>query len=108
MPPNALSPGAEAAARAVVAEAGYDPEFYCLIDTMANVPYDPYVPPTGENTESGLAAYLDHRRHGRAVEISRLSPLIESIAGRTVRAVNMYVPSDCREKVRNVISSLKE
>lgn len=108
VPPAALSPGAEAAARAVVAEAGYDPQFYCLIDTMANVPYDPYVPPTGDNAESAWQPILIIDGTGRAVEISRLSSLIESIAGRTVRAVNVYVPADCREKVRDVISSLKE
>lgn len=108
VPPNVLAPGAEAAARAVVAKAGYDPEFYCLVDTTANVPYDPYVPPASENTEAAWQPILIIGGDGRAVEISRLSPLIESIAGRTVRAVNIYVPSDCREKVRNVISSLEE
>ena len=41
-------PGAEEAARAVVAKAGYDADSYCLIDTPANVPYDPYVPPAAE------------------------------------------------------------
>lgn len=111
VPPSTLPPGGEEAARAVVAEAGYDPDSYCLIDTPANVPYDPYVPPADGGDAPGVAGTAGRQpilvinADGEAEEISRLSPLIQSVAGRTVRAVNVYVPAECRERVWDVISS---
>lgn len=121
-PPPELPPDAEAAARARVAAAGYDPDSYCLVDTMADVPYDPYTPPAGgepdvfgrtpPSTEGaagsgsarGAQSILIVGADGRTAEISQLSPLIRAVAGRTVRAVNVYVPEDCRDEVRRAIS----
>lgn len=105
VPPEALPPGGEAAARDVVAAAGFDPDSYCLVDNMANVPYDPYMPPEGASAGGGQAILIV-AGGGSAVEISQLSPLIQALAGRTLRAVNVYVPAQCRAEVRRVISSL--
>lgn len=113
VPPAELPPGAEEAARAVVADAGFDPDSYCLVESTANVPYDTYVPPAGTSdvavtTPLTRQPILVADAHGRTTEISTMSPLIRALAGQTMRAVNVYVPSQCRPAVQHVISSLAE
>lgn len=107
VPPAELPPGAVEAAREVVARAGFDPDSYCLVDPMSNVPYTPYVPPH-DGAEGSWQPILVLTAEGRLAEISKLSPLIQALAGRTVRAVNVYVPEECRAAVRAAISSLAE
>lgn len=107
VPPEQLPDQALAAARDVVAGAGFDPDYYCLVDSTSNVPYAPYVPPNGSASGASQPILVVDGR-GNVTEISSLSPLIQAVAGRTVRAVNVYVPEECRREVRAVISCLGE
>lgn len=87
-------------ARDVVAKAGYDPDYYCLIDNTANVPYDTYA-----HSEPGVRKQpivVRDRKSNELIEISKLSPLIEGLAALRVRAINVYVPEQCRAAVAEV------
>lgn len=101
VPMTALSDEAEQTARDVVGRAGFDPDYYCLVDNTANVPYDTYM-----YSEPGVQkqpiVVLDATR--TLVEISQLSSLIHGLAELRVRAVNVYVPDDCREAVQQALA----
>ncbi|MBO8142489.1 MAG: HD domain-containing protein [Firmicutes bacterium] len=95
VPPEALASAAE-----VVAGMGYDPESYCLLDSAADVPYDPYI-------ASGRGGpILVSMPQGPPVEISHLSSLIRALAGQRLAAANLYVPAECRTLVRRAVGSL--
>ena len=89
-------------AREVVAAGGWDPDHYCLVDRTGNVPYDAYAGGSAARTDPILV--LDGS--GRLEEISRVSPLIGSLSGRRLEAVNLYVPEPCREQVRGALRRL--
>lgn len=115
VPVTELTPEAEAAARMVVDAAGYDADSYCLVDTTANVPYDPYLPSllgfadaAGSSAGTARLPIQVVDAEGRTAEISALSPLINALAGQTMRAVNVYVPAECREQVQRVVAPLME
>src|SRR5690606_2308256 len=129
-PVPALAPEALTVAADIVARAGYPPESYCLSDSAANVPYDPYThhDPPGQTelfaegpAEAGAAAFgevsvrprkapqqpiLVAAASGQRVEISQLSPLIRALSRQRLAAVNLYVPEECRPAVRQAVRSL--
>lgn len=89
-------------ARDVVRRAGYDPDYYCLVDNTANVPYDTYMHSQPGTPKQPIVV---RDQTGRLIEISRLSPLISGLAELRVRAVNVYVPSECRAAVQDAASA---
>ena len=101
VPVAGLAPEALSIAADIVARAGFPPESYCLLDSAANVPYDPY-------THAGGAAQgiLVKVADKPPVEISQLSPLIGALARQRLSAVNLYVPEECRPAVREAVGSL--
>ncbi len=99
-PVPGLAPDALPIAQDIVQRAGFPPESYCLFDSAANIPYDPYV--HGGAGQPILVA-VDG---GPPVEISQLSPLIRSLASQRLAAVNLYVPEECRPAVRAAVGSL--
>lgn len=89
-------------ARAIVANAGYHPDYYCLIDNTANVPYDTYAQSPSQERKQPIV--VRDGATGRLVEISELSPLIRGLASLRMRAVNVYVPDECRAAVQDAAS----
>lgn len=129
-PVAGLAPDALPVARDIVAQAGFPPESYCLTDSAANVPYDPYTQPdppgqtvlfvsedvSGQEGTPGFGAgrgrpgggsrqpILVAVAKGPPVEISELSPLIRVLARQRLSAVNLYVPAECRPAVRAAVA----
>lgn len=106
-----LPAGLEEAARDIVQAAGYDADSYCLVDTTANVPYDTYAPGERDDASRDDASRGDVsqpirvlRNDGGTDEISTASALIRSLANQRVQAVNLYVPAECRSRVKELSS----
>lgn len=102
-PAPGLAPEALSIAADIVERAGFPPESYCLLDSAANIPYDPYIRPNSGGVGKPILVAVDA---GPPVEISQLSPLIRSLATQRIAAVNLYVPEECRPAVRDAVGSL--
>ena len=102
-PVPGLAPEALHIAADIVQRAGFPPESYCLLDSAANIPYDPYVHANSNGVGKPILVAVDA---GPPVEISQLSPLIRALASQRIAAVNLYVPEECRPAVRAAVHSL--
>src|SRR5690606_16604958 len=82
-------------ARAAVAGAGWDPEYYCLVDTATGNPYGAYQadPPIVLVRENGAAG-------AEAVDLAAVSPLIQALSHQPRRLMNVYVPGEVRQGLR--------
>ncbi|NLN27816.1 MAG: HD domain-containing protein [Firmicutes bacterium] len=89
-------------AAAVVRSAGWDPEYYLLVDRTKDVAYDYYTSPNGEEGRRKPILALDE--FGRPQEIATLSHTIAAVATRRRVAVNIYVPADCVGAVRRLFA----
>jgi len=96
-------------AKEKVRDAGYDPDFYFLINEAIASAYD-YYHPEEESDESSAGTSVYVAQEPRAggppsfQEISRVSAHLKGITGtREVRQF-CYVPQDCRDDVRAVLA----
>ncbi|MEW6046654.1 MAG: HD domain-containing protein [Bacillota bacterium] len=89
-------------AREAVRRAGWDPEYYCLLDRTADVAYDYYTEDGPLSRGSPPMMAVDE--FGELKELSRMSEIIRALATRPRTAVNLYVPEECRDAVRNLLA----
>lgn len=89
-------------AAGILQEAGWDPDYYLLVDHTKDVAYDYYTPPNGDETRRKPILALDEL--GRPQEIATLSHTIAAVATRRRVAVNIYVPEECVGAVRELFS----
>ncbi|AEJ40979.1 hypothetical protein TPY_2819 [Sulfobacillus acidophilus TPY] len=94
LPLTTRDPETLAAIREVVAEAGYDPAFYCLIDETATVYYDYYLGNQSTPKEDDQAVWLYDRDEDRLIEMSSVSRPIQAIAEESRGVRRLYVPKE--------------
>ncbi len=68
---------------------GINPKYYLKVDIPSDVPYDYYRPETSDKKP----IYLE-KVNGKQVELSELSELVNSIAGKKKARKNLYFPRD--------------
>ena len=78
-------------------EAGIDPEYYLVIDSSSDLPYDFYRP--GEEEER-LPIHL-LMPNGELKELSRNSDIVEAISGKKRTDHKLYFPKDRLEELEN-------
>ena len=84
----------------LLAEEGWPPEYYLLIDDVAGAAYDLYQPElTGKRRKPILV--LDET--GTAHEITRLSPTMRALSMGPKVAVNVYLPETVVERARQLL-----
>ncbi|RSK57542.1 HD domain-containing protein [Bacillus canaveralius] len=71
-------------------KAGIDPEYYLVVDSSSDLPYDFYRP--GEEEER-LPIHLQ-LKNGDIRELSRLSEIVESVSGKRRTDHKLYFPED--------------
>jgi uncharacterized protein len=74
-------------------EAGIDPEYYLVVDSSSDLPYDFYRP--GEENER-LPIFLK-LPNGELSEISRSSDIVDAISGKRRTDHKLYFPEDLLE-----------
>lgn len=79
---------------ALFEQAGLDPEYYLVVDSSSDLPYDFYRP--GEENER-LPIFLETPT-GELREISRSSDIVDSISGKRRTDHKLYFPEDLLEK----------
>lgn len=75
-------------------QAGLDPEYYLVVDSSSDLPYDFYRP--GEEEER-LPIHL-LKKNGEIRELSRESEIVDAISGKRRTDHKLYYPSDFLEK----------
>jgi HD superfamily phosphohydrolase len=78
-------------------EAGIDPDYYLILDSSSDLPYDFYRP--GEEEER-LPIHL-LMKNGELRELSRESNVVESISGKKRTDHKLYFPQDLIENIIN-------
>ncbi|MEN1967595.1 HD domain-containing protein [Lentibacillus sp. N15] len=78
-------------------EAGIDPEYYLVVDSSSDLPYDFYRP--GEEEER-LPIHLLMPNH-ELRELSRESDIVESISGKKRTDHKLYFPADILRDINN-------
>ncbi|KGP92494.1 hypothetical protein N780_13955 [Pontibacillus chungwhensis BH030062] len=78
-------------------KAGIDPDYYLVVDSSSDLPYDFYRP--GEEGER-LPIHL-LRPNGELKELSRQSDIVESISGKKRTDHKLYFPKDLIEGLSN-------
>ncbi|WLD93217.1 HD domain-containing protein [Alkalihalobacillus sp. AL-G] len=78
-------------------QAGIDPDYYLVVDSSSDLPYDFYRP--GEEEER-LPIHL-LTKSGEYRELSRESTVVESISGKKRTDHKLYYPADLIEKIKN-------
>ena len=76
--------------RELFTQAGLDPDYYLVVDSSSDLPYDFYRP--GEEEER-VPIHLV-KPNGKLRELSRESDLVESISGKKRTDHKLYYPSD--------------
>ncbi len=79
---------------ALFEQAGIDPDYYLVVDSSSDLPYDFYRP--GEENER-LPIFLEMPT-GELREISRSSDIVDSISGKRRTDHKLYFPEDLLEK----------
>ena len=74
-------------------DAGIDPDYYLVVDSSSDLPYDFYRP--GMESER-LPIYLKYPK-GELIEISQSSDIVEAISGKTRTDHKLYFPEDVLE-----------
>lgn len=74
-------------------EAGLDPEYYLVLDSSSDLPYDFYRP--GEEEERVPIYLLAH--NGELKELSRQSDIVDAISGKRRTDHKLYFPADLLE-----------
>ncbi|MBX5466459.1 MAG: HD domain-containing protein [Firmicutes bacterium] len=81
---------------ATIAEAGFDPRYYCEVDESGTVYYDYYLGEESADDEEG-ALFLWDPEEGRLTEMSRLSQPIRAIARERQVERRLYLPEEVLE-----------
>ncbi|WP_062200203.1 HD domain-containing protein [Massilibacterium senegalense] len=77
------------------AQCGIDPNYYIVKDSSSDLPYDFYRP----DKEKRVPIYL-LKRNGDLQELSKASPIVESLTGKVRTDVKLYFPHDLLEDFR--------
>ncbi|WP_077623494.1 HD domain-containing protein [Sediminibacillus massiliensis] len=77
-------------------ELGIDPDYYLVVDSSSDLPYDFYRP--GEEEER-LPIHLLMPKNGELKELSRQSEIVESISGKKRTDHKLYFPLDVLEEL---------
>ncbi|MEB6550579.1 HD domain-containing protein [Heyndrickxia sporothermodurans] len=93
-------------------EAGIDPNYYLVVDSSSDLPYDFYRP--GEEEER-LPIHL-LKSNGELSELSRASDIVDAISGKRRTDHKLYYPADfihddtmnseTKQKIRSILESL--
>lgn len=86
----------------LLAAAGWDPEYYLLVDDVTGVAYDWYTPGGHGEPKRPILA-LDVA--GRPREITQLSPTMRALASGPRVAVNLFVPAEVVADVRALLGA---
>jgi uncharacterized protein len=84
-------------------EAGIDPEYYLVVDSSSDLPYDFYRP--GEEEER-LPIHL-LMKSGELRELSRESDIVDAISGKRRTDHKLYYPADLIEKNEEILKLLE-
>jgi uncharacterized protein len=84
-------------------EAGIDPEYYLVVDSSSDLPYDFYRP--GEEEER-LPIHL-LMKSGELRELSRESDIVDSISGKRRTDHKLYYPADLIGKNEEILKLLE-
>lgn len=76
-------------------QCGIDPDYYIVKDSSSDLPYDFYRP----DKEKRVPIYL-LKRNGDLQELSKASPIVESLTGKVRTDVKLYFPHDLLEDFR--------
>lgn len=87
-------------AREIVRRNGWDPEYYLVLDHTRDLAYDTYTEEAAAGEHKPPILALDERAN--AVEIAKLSETIRALGAKPREAVNIYVPQDVVQDVRNL------
>ncbi|PLR96583.1 HD domain-containing protein [Bacillus sp. T33-2] len=79
------------------AQAGIDPEYYLVVDSSSDLPYDFYRP--GEEEERQPIHLL--MKNGDLRELSRESEIVDAISGKRRTDHKLYYPADLLEKAQD-------
>ena len=82
----------------MTAEAGWDPDYYCLLDAPEGV----HRYPSGSGADEPI---LIINADGEAVELPSLAPLIVSLGDERRPALNLYLPGPVRDALRAEIAT---
>ncbi len=77
----------------LVAELGYDPDYYCLVDETGTIYYDYYLG-NGQEPNSESAIWLYDKDNGEMTEVSSVSKPIQAIAADHRPVRRLYVPEE--------------
>lgn len=80
--------------RSIVAEVGFDPEYYTAIHHNFDLPYDIYRP-AAEKKRTQIEII---RKDGSLVELSTLSPIVHSLSGTIHGDSRFYFPKEMLEE----------
>lgn len=90
--------------RNIVAEVGFDPEYYTAIHHNFDLPYDIYRPnATKKRTQIEIM-----RQDGQLVELSALSPVVQSLSGTVHGDSRFYFPKEMLEDTGIFADKMKE
>lgn len=78
---------------ALFKESGIDPDYYLVVDSSSDLPYDFYRP--GEEEERLPIQLLTH--NGQIKELSRQSDIVDAISGKRRTDHKLYFPLDLIE-----------
>jgi uncharacterized protein len=84
-------------------KAGIDPEYYLVVDSSSDLPYDFYRP--GEEEER-LPIHL-LMKSGELRELSRESDIVDAISGKRRTDHKLYYPADLIEKNEEILKLLE-
>lgn len=80
--------------RILVADVGFDPDYYTAIHHNFDLPYDIYRP----NAEKKRTQIEIYRKDGTKVELSTLSPIVQSLSGTIHGDSRFYFPKEMLEE----------
>ena len=76
--------------RALVAQAGFDPQYYTAENDSFDLPYDQY-DPASANPKTQIEIM---QKDGTLEELSTLSPLVAALSGRATGDKRFYFPKE--------------
>jgi HD superfamily phosphohydrolase len=93
----------------LVEKAGFNPEYYCILDSPKDRPYQPVHSATNdEEIEESLKnnIYVKHKGTRKVTEISVVSDVIKALTKRN-QLMRLYFPEQVRLEVSNILKKIK-
>jgi HD superfamily phosphohydrolase len=85
--------------RGLVEAAGFDPEFYFVVDSASDIPYYGYYAPDASAAKANI--YVETRGQSREIrEISEVSHVVRGL--RSYRVHRVYFPEEVRDEVMSL------